>query len=232
MIRDLKAAIEGLARRSDEIVAMAENHERELPTLFSLRENDISIKRCIALSDAIAQATPDELRAVRLEIEDCRERVMTANAAVCRRMTRNPLMINAIQSGESTLFDLLLSGSREIIILARASRPFRFVLRKVLHGICADIEQQLAKSDDRILKVEIVRPEKPKTAGMGKGKQTPFMKTQFDTFKAYLDKHPVCASYSVITRARQCWFEHKDEWDKAAKNRIGYANHKNLARTV
>ena len=77
-----------------------------------------------------------------------------------------------------------------------------------------------------------VKSEKPKKILCGKGKQTAFMKKQLEIFKTFLDKHPVCASYSLITRARQCWFEHKAEWDKAAKNKTGYASYKNLARAV
>lgn len=63
-------------------------------------------------------------------------------------------------------------------------------------------------------------------------KRTPFMLEQIRIFKAYLDKRPVCASYSLITRARQCWREHKAEWDKAARNKSGYACYKTLSRTV
>lgn len=73
---------------------------------------------------------------------------------------------------------------------------------------------------------------KPKKSTTGKGKQTPFMKRQLEIFRAYLDKHPVCASYSLITRARQCWNTHRAEWDKTAENRTGYTSYKTLAQAV
>lgn len=88
------------------------------------------------------------------------------------------------------------------------------------------------KDGEKVLKVEVVKPEKPKKPHKAHAKQTPFMLEQGRIFKTYLDKHPVCASYSIINRARQCWFEHKAEWDKAARNKTGYASYKNLARAV
>ena len=88
------------------------------------------------------------------------------------------------------------------------------------------------KPDEKVLKVKIVKDEKPKKTAKAHAKQTPFMLEQVRIFKTYLDKHPVCASYSIITRARQCWNEHKTEWDEAAKNKTGYASYKNLAQAV
>lgn len=88
------------------------------------------------------------------------------------------------------------------------------------------------KSGEKVLKVKIVEDEKPKKAIANKGKQTPFMKQQLEIFKVYLDKYPVCASFSLITRARQCWNKHKSEWDTAAKNKTGYTCYKTLAQAV
>ena len=80
--------------------------------------------------------------------------------------------------------------------------------------------------------IQIVNPRRAKKPHKIHAKQTPFMLEQVRIFKTYLDKHPVCASYSIINRARQCWFEHKAEWDKAAGNKTGYSCYKTLARTV
>lgn len=80
--------------------------------------------------------------------------------------------------------------------------------------------------------IQIVNSRRPKMPRKAHARQTPFMLEQVRIFKIYLDKHPVCASYSIINRARQCWNEHKTEWDKAAKNKTGYASHKNLAQAV
>ena len=88
------------------------------------------------------------------------------------------------------------------------------------------------KSGEKVLQVKIVRDEKPKKQHKAHAKQTPIMLEQVRIFKIYLDKHPVCASYSIIKRARQCWNEHKIEWDNAARDKTGYASHKNLAQAV
>ena len=80
--------------------------------------------------------------------------------------------------------------------------------------------------------IQIVKSRRPKKPHKIHAQQTPFMLEQVRIFKTYLDRHPVCASYSIITRARQCWFEHKAEWDKAAKNKTGYSCYKTLAQAV
>ena len=87
-------------------------------------------------------------------------------------------------------------------------------------------------SGQETINVRIVKDEKPKKQRSKHAKQTTFMLQQISIFKDYLDKHPVCASYSIITRARQCWLEHKSEWDKAAKNKTGYSSYKSLAQAV
>ena len=84
----------------------------------------------------------------------------------------------------------------------------------------------------RPIPIQIVKSKRAKMPRKAHAKQTPFMLEQVRIFKTYLDKHPVCASYSIINRARQCWYDHKTEWDNAAKNKTGYASYKNLARAV
>ena len=76
----------------------------------------------------------------------------------------------------------------------------------------------------RPIPIQIVKSKRAKMPRKAHAKQTPFMLEQVRIFRTYLDKHPVCASYSIINRARQCWFEHKAEWDKAARNKTGYAS--------
>ena len=74
--------------------------------------------------------------------------------------------------------------------------------------------------------------KKSKTRCRGKGPQTDFKRRQRDIFLKFLERKPVTPSVSVITRAHQCWNEHKTEWDAAAKNGTGYYDHKNLARAI
>lgn len=89
------------------------------------------------------------------------------------------------------------------------------------------------KHGEKTIKVEIVKPSKPKkTNSRGHGKHTSFMEKQIIEFKKYLDKKPICASYSNIARARECWNLHKTEWEKAAKSGIGYANYKILGTAI
>ena len=229
----LQEALMGIMRRSDEIVAMAKNQERDLATLFSPKENDVTIETCLALSDAVAATTVEELRTQRELIEDCRERVMAANSTICLRATRNPLMMSTIQTCEDIVFDFMLAGNANIIWLAKMARHLKWAVRKMLNCGFTDLGQQLTKHGDaNPLKVEIVRPEKTQKTELAHPRQTPFMREQIRIFKAYLDKYPVCASYSLITRARQCWNENKTEWDKAAENKTGYASYKNLAQAV
>lgn len=230
MKQQLTNALMGIARRSDEIVAMAEDHENDLAKLFSLKENNATIKTCLALSDAVAEATLEEISAARELIEDCREHVTAANAAISRRATRNPLMMNAVETCEDIVFDFLLAGDANIIWLAKMAKHLKWAVRKMLNCGFTDLGQQLAKhSDASPLKVEIVKAEKTKKAESAHPRQTPYMREQIRIFKAFLDKHPVCASYSIINRARQCWREHIAEWGKLAET-IGYASYKSLAQ--
>lgn len=94
------------------------------------------------------------------------------------------------------------------------------------------IRKKESELSEKPLKVQIVRETKPTVKSKSHGKHTEFMKEQISCFKEFLNTHPVCASYTIINRARQCWREHKSEWDLAAKNRTGYSSYKTLARAV
>ena len=235
---NLKAALEAIGERSDEILFAAENGERPLESMFSPKENRKTIETCLALADAVAQTKASEIRTLRAEIENCRDRVMAANSAVGERLTRNPEMMSAIQSQEDFVFNMLLSGSGTIVFLAKLMRHSRWIAGKVMNGFLVDLRQQIAKSEsDAPLKVQIVKPEKPRSEAKGKGEggrgpQTPFKRTQRAAFAKFLERKPVTPSASAITRAHQCWNEHRKEWDAAAKNGTGYYDYKNLARAI
>ena len=66
----------------------------------------------------------------------------------------------------------------------------------------------------------------------GKGPQTDFKRLQRKVFVKFLERKPVTPSVSAISRAHQCWNEHRKEWDAAAKNGTGYYDHKKLARAI
>ncbi|MCQ2390172.1 MAG: hypothetical protein MJ240_02010 [Kiritimatiellae bacterium] len=66
-----------------------------------------------------------------------------------------------------------------------------------------------------------------------KGPKSTFMMRQRKIFEKYLAVHPVDGKNTRIVRAHQCWLQHKDAWDRAAKaqgDAKGYANHKILAQ--
>lgn len=226
----LQEALAGIMRRSDEIVAMAEANENDLAKLFSLKENNATIETCLALADAVAGTTMEEIAAEREQIEDCREHVTAANAAISRRATRNPLMMNAVETCEDIIFDFLLAGDANVIWSAKMARRLKWAVRKMLNCGFSDLGQQLAKHGDASpLKVEIVKAEKTKKEVKTHPRQTPFMREQRRVFREFLDRNPVCASYSLIKRARQCWHKHRTEWKKLAET-IGYASYKSLAQ--
>lgn len=235
---NLQTALEAIGVRSDEIRVAAENGERPLESMFSPRENRKTIEICLALADAVAETAASDIRALQAEIENCRDRVMSANSAVGERLTRNPEMMSAIQSQEDFVFNMLLAGSDTIVFLAKLMRHSKWIASKVMNNFLVNMRQQIAKSDsDAPLKVQIVKPEKPKSAARregagGKGPQTDYKRKQRAAFAKFLERKPVTLSASVITRAHQCWNEHKKEWDAAAKNRTGYYDHKNLARAI
>jgi len=75
-------------------------------------------------------------------------------------------------------------------------------------------------------------PRKRTGKSVGKGPQTDFKCRQREIFIRFLERRPITPSASKITRAHQCWLEHRQEWKLAAENHIGYASYKNLARTI
>lgn len=86
------------------------------------------------------------------------------------------------------------------------------------------------KNGEKIKKIMVVKPPKVVAKSKnGRGKHTSIMDEQLETFEEFLDANPVCKSYSKIDRARQCWSLHKQEWNKAAKDRTGYSSYKALA---
>ena len=55
----LTDALRAIVGRSDEIVALAENEERNLPEIFSFRQNNITIQACLEAVDAECQTRSD-----------------------------------------------------------------------------------------------------------------------------------------------------------------------------
>ena len=57
----------------------------------------------------------------------------------------------------------------------------------------------------------------------------PPVKSRLETV---LERRPITPSVSAISRAHQCWNEHRKEWDAAAKNGTGYSVYQSLARAI
>ena len=72
------------------------------------------------------------------------------------------------------------------------------------------------------------RPKSPRK-GL-RGPKTGFMTKQLKVFTTFVREHPITPSQKAATRAHQCWLGHKDEWDRAAKEKRGYSSYKTLAR--
>ncbi len=74
--------------------------------------------------------------------------------------------------------------------------------------------------------------KKKRSPSCGKGPQSDFKRQQREVFLKFLERRPITPSVSAITRAHQCWNEHKKEWDAAAKKKIGYTDYKSIARAI
>ena len=84
----------------------------------------------------------------------------------------------------------------------------------------------------RAAKGRAAKERKKDSRTSGKGPQTEFKRQQRETFRKFLERKPITASVSKITRAHQCWLEHKPDWDAAAENGTGYSCNKTLARSI
>jgi len=214
----LNDALLGIGSRSDEIVAGMTENEHELASVFSLKENLKTIDLCMAVLAAVADSSPQELLASQAELIRARDRVMAANAALTEQATKNPLVMSLMQMAESAVFDALLAGDADMIVLARLMQKVRLTVRIGLQMVFAELRRQLGGCAS--------------AGGARRGVQTPFMRKQRGIFAKYLEQFPVTPSMSIITRAHQCWIVHKAEWDRAAAERVGYSDYKKLARAI
>ena len=100
---------------------------------------------------------------------------------------------------------------------------------------CYKISDAFYEQTSKLLSVrKAAKQQKPPSPTpkkvLGKGRQTAFMKQQRKIFADFLLTHPSTSSVSAITRAHQCWLQHKKDWDKRAKDGTGYSDYKALAR--
>jgi len=224
----LEAALSAVVKRCDLIVEKAA--DGELAALFVPNEINVTNGVCLGLLKAVAEADKETLQMAYALFLDAREHIMDANSALVERMTHNPLVMSAVQCAEEWLFNRLVAGETDVIQLARIGWQTRLIIKRLLSAALTDVQHQLSGAE-RPIRVEIIRKERMRN-GLGRGRQTPFMEEQRRIFRAYLDRHPVCASFSAIDRARQCWRERRELWDRAVGDRSGYSSYKALAQTV
>ena len=228
---------------ASDILAVARDPCKNLSEEFTEEKIQRNVKVCMRLVDCYAGSWKrPKIKSIREDIEKTQSLVIAADSVLEERMTMNPGTMGLIKSVELMIFNQMMANNPLIPFLAKLGKLFSPYLSSYLHKEFVGFRIQLELHErkqadvaiilDRPIPVQIVNSRRPKRTRKSKGKQTPFMRQQLEILKSYLDKHPVCASYSLITRARQCWNEHKAEWDKAVRNKTGYSCYKTLARSV
>lgn len=225
---NLRAALEAVGERCDEIVAAAEDPDKRLSDLFTLRENNHSIDLCLILANALGEAATKEVRAAKGLIVSVHERMMSANNALEERATVNPLVMSAVRCVQDLACHNLLGTDRELNDFLRMSAYVALhsvAARTVFLASLTDLRRQLRRSEKAEFEV------KGAAKAIGKGPQTPFKRDQRKVFETYLKTHPF-GSVSIYTRARECWRMRKSEWDKSAADGIGYSSTAALAQAI
>ena len=130
-IRDALAAIRRIAR---EIVDTAADPKGRMSNLFSEAAIQKKIGACMDLVFAVAACNRCKwLRSVRLEVEETAAVVVAADNALASYLTLNPETMSHVQSCELKVFEMLLSGSPKILVLAKFARFFRCYVISYLH---------------------------------------------------------------------------------------------------
>ena len=229
MKRNLRDALEKIAERCDEIVAVAEDDRRKLSELFTLKENTRSIGACLDLAGTLAGASVGEIRAARARIEKVRDRVMAANDAIEDQTNANPLVMSAVRGVQNIAFNGLLGRNEDVANIRSAALlvdRFALVVRTTFLALLVDVGRQIRKAERNRANAEV-----PSPTACGKGPKTGYMKKQLDVFTVYLRAHG-SPGKSIYTLARLCWNGHRAEWDAAAADGIGYSEYRALARAM
>lgn len=146
----ISAACEGIVKRSDEIVALAETPGAELSRIFSRKEIRVTNEICCELALAVADsASVDDLAANRANFARMRVHVMEANEALAERMVTNPQTMSAIVNAENTLIGLLAAADPTVRLMAGFAKKFLPVVKSVLTAFFTDIRVQLEADEGR-----------------------------------------------------------------------------------
>ena len=223
---NLRDALEAVAERCDEIVAVAEDESRKLSDLFAFKETNHSIKLCLDLAAELGRSSARDIHAEKGNIAIVHERIMLANSAIEDRITANPLVMSAVRCVQQLAYDSLVGTVDEIgnfTEIAAFLARHTVVTRTVFNALATVVHRQLRKSE------KAKRKARTETKANGKGPQTDYKRAQRDVFAKFLKHHPA-GSISIYTRSRECWRLHKSEWDKAAAEGYGYSSADALAQ--
>ena len=143
-------ACQGIIRRSDQIVAMAETPDAELSRIFSRKEIQVTNGICCELALAVADSeSVDDLAENRENFERMRRHVMAANEALAERTSANPQTMSSIMNAEDTLIDLLVAADPTVRLMAGFAKKHMSVVKSTLTAFYTDLRLQLATAEGK-----------------------------------------------------------------------------------
>lgn len=146
----IAAACDGIVRRCDEFIAMAEIEGFELSKLFSRKEIRVTNDICCELVLSVAESkSVADLAANAVDFERMRAHVMDANETLAERTLSNPQTMSSFMNAESTLIDLLASADPTVRLMAGFAKRYLPVVRSTLTAFFTDIRLQLEACEGR-----------------------------------------------------------------------------------
>ena len=144
-VRRIAVACASIARRSDEIVRLAEKGNGALEAVFAKKEIRVTNEICCELLLSIAEsASVDDLAANRANFEKMRSHVMNANDVLVARTRMNPQTMSSIMNAEDTLIDLLAAADPTVRLMAGFAKQHLGIVKSVLTSFFTDIGLQLS----------------------------------------------------------------------------------------
>ena len=147
-VRRIAAACEGVVRRSDEIVRLAEEGDGALAAIFAKKEIRVTNEICCELLLAVAESeSVADLAANRANFEKMRAHVMDANDVLVARTLMNLQTMSSIMNAEDTLVDLLVAADPTVRLMAGFAKQHLGIVKSVLTSFFTDIGLQLEAGD-------------------------------------------------------------------------------------
>lgn len=139
----IKTAIKDVISRCDEITACAKNPQNHLSLCFSPAKTIRFCETCSKFLIAVADAEKAELKSAKASFVRMRNHVMSANAAIARRLGDNQHILNGVVQVEKTAFALLIKGDLTVQFLAGFAKGQLPLVRTVLTAAMTDVRKQL-----------------------------------------------------------------------------------------